>query len=518
MRRLQSAEYDLLVFNESNKIINYYEQTKAIAIMKEDLDQEYALKQIAYASADAALKMIEKKLEAHARLSLNNNEIMMLREDLSNTTMSITNIEIDVGNDSATILQLQALKDHAQDIKNSIQKHINQLYIINNSVEGLPTRDLLIAWLENVIAYEESKAALRVLNERKREFQRYYEIFAPLGAEMKRIERLIGVTEDEFLQLLHDLNLAKLRQQDDEMSTNIKVLDPPFYPLKPLASKTIFLILLAGMAGLILVVAILLAIEYFDTTIKTPERAEKFIGLKVAGVFPKITEKFYNVDMEFIVPRLIEMLAQNIKLALSTPPEVPEKKPHKNILFSIMDEEGKTTIGRELTRKLISFGEQVLYLNYFEVAPENRDLSPLETSFVETPEEEITYELDDRFIEIESLEELIPGFDKEKQAQYNYIILEIPSLVNHLYPIDLVRQFDLDLLVVRANRSWKESDKTLLDTFQTLTPQPPQIVLNAVDLDFLDTVFGDVPKHRSKLRQIIKRIILFRFREKSGVS
>ena len=99
MWRLKRAEYDLLVFNEKNNIINYYEQTKAIAGMKENLDQEYSLKQIAYASADAAIKMIEKKLEAHAKLTINTNAIMALRTELSQTTMQIANIEIDLGND-----------------------------------------------------------------------------------------------------------------------------------------------------------------------------------------------------------------------------------------------------------------------------------------------------------------------------------------------------------------------------------------------------------------------------------
>ncbi|HNX87410.1 MAG TPA: LysM peptidoglycan-binding domain-containing protein, partial [Bacteroidales bacterium] len=36
-RRLQKAENDLLVFNERNNIINYYEQTKVISITKEEL-------------------------------------------------------------------------------------------------------------------------------------------------------------------------------------------------------------------------------------------------------------------------------------------------------------------------------------------------------------------------------------------------------------------------------------------------------------------------------------------------
>jgi capsule polysaccharide export protein KpsE/RkpR len=39
--RLRNAEDQLLEFNKTNNIINYYEQSKAVADMKEKLDQEY---------------------------------------------------------------------------------------------------------------------------------------------------------------------------------------------------------------------------------------------------------------------------------------------------------------------------------------------------------------------------------------------------------------------------------------------------------------------------------------------
>ena len=516
MRKLQKAEYELLVFNEKNKIINYYEQTKAIAGRKEDLDQQYSDAQIAYASADAAIKLIEKKLESHAKLTLNTNAIIELRTELSDVTMQIVNIEIDLGNDSATVNHLASLKTHAEYLRREIRTNLNALYAISNSVEGLPVTNLLNTWLTNVIAYEESKAAFRVLTERKKQFQRYYEIFAPLGAEMKRIERLIGVTEEEFLQLLHDLNLAKLRQQDDEMSTNIKVLDPPYYPLKPLASKVMLLVVVAGFIGLLLILAILIAMEYFDTTLKTMERAERIIKLKVAGIYPRITRKFQAADMEFIIPRLVEMLVQNITLAVKDLKEETQE-PIMVLLFSMLDSEGKTTVGREISNKLQSFGKRVLFLNYYHSSEENTSTYFDDLSQSGITDAEIQYEIRNTYFETQGLEELIPGFEAYKQAEYDFIFVEIPSLINHPYPLEFIRLFDLPLLVVRANRSWKEADIVLLDAFKPLCKQEPQIVLNGVELYFLDSVFGEVPKPRSEFRRMITRILLFRFRERSRV-
>jgi hypothetical protein len=43
-------------------------------------------------------------------------------------------------------------------------------------------------------------------------------ILTPAGATIKRLEREISVSEQGYLELLHGLNLAKLKLQDNEMS------------------------------------------------------------------------------------------------------------------------------------------------------------------------------------------------------------------------------------------------------------------------------------------------------------
>lgn len=513
-RRLDNAENDLLIFNSKNNIINYYEQTKAIAGEKEALDVEIQNKQIAYAAADAAIKIIEKKLETHALITINTTTIMRLRSELADVTMQIANIEIDLGNDSATIKQLTGLKSTAEKIKLEIKDNIDRLYRATNSVEGLPVKELLLTWLANVIAYEEGKAAIRVLSERGKQFQRTYEIFAPLGAEMKRFERLIGVTESEFLQLLHDLNLAKLRQQDDELSTNIKLVDSPYFPLTPQRSKAMILVFLVGIMGLVLIIAILIAMEYFDTTIKTPDRAERFIKLKVAGIYPKIIKQIYSVDIGFIIPRLVEMIVQNIKLALAKSNIDHGKKPVYILVISTRDFEGKTTIARELYRKMKSFGENVLYLNYIlEQTISSPQLTGSE--LIPQTDDEIQYPIKDNFVEVKDIQELLQGYEHLDHESFDYIFVEIPSIINNSFPIEFIKLFHIALLVVRANRSWTDADVASLDSFKDAFPQTALIALNGIELDYLDSVLGEVPKQRSKFRRAMKRILQLQFREKN---
>jgi len=516
MRRLQKAENDLLLFNERNNIINYYEQTKVIATTKEELDVTYQNKQIAYASSDAAIKIIERKLESHAKLSLNTSAILQLRSELSDATMQIANIEIDLGNDSATIIQLANLKARVESLKQAIKVQIDRLYMVNNSVEGLPLKELLASWLNNVIAYEESKAALRVLAERKNYYRQVYEVFAPLGAEMKRIERLIGVTEEEFLTILHDLNMAKLRQQDDELTSNLKVVDPPYYPLHALRGKGMLLVIIAGLIGFVLILTLLIAMEFFDTTIKTPERAEKFIKLKLAGVYPQIARQIYTVDIGFILPRLVEMIVQNIKLALLNNTIGNIKKPVLILLFSTRDAEGKTTIAREVSRKMRSFGENVLFLNYIKEQPGSQGYVN-SGELIPATDDEFQYVIRENFFETSDFSDLMTGLEHLDSNSYDYIFVELPSLINNPYPLELIQKFNFSLLVTRANRSWTSADASALKSFTSIIKHSAQIVLNGVELIYLDSILGELPKQRSKFRRTMKRILMLQFREKNIV-
>jgi hypothetical protein len=87
---------------------------------------------------------------------------------------------------------------------------------------------------------------LAVLGDRIIDFQKQYAIYAPAGANIKRIEREINVSEQEFLELLHGLNMAKLKMQDAELSASIKAVDPPFFPLSPNPTKRSLLVLVAA--------------------------------------------------------------------------------------------------------------------------------------------------------------------------------------------------------------------------------------------------------------------------------
>ncbi len=67
---------------------------------------------------------------------------------------------------------------------------------------------------------------------------------------------------------------------------NIQVLDPALPPVSPVSPNVILNIILAGIFGLVVTVAIVFAREYLDDTIRDADEIENNIKLPVIGLIP----------------------------------------------------------------------------------------------------------------------------------------------------------------------------------------------------------------------------------------
>jgi len=281
-KKLKIAEDKLLEFNKSYNIINYYEQSKAVAVVKEDMEVDYNNKKAKLAGTIAATKKIEEKLEIQKKIQILNNEVLDKKKKLGNLNYEIAINETMLTSDKNQTIakELIALKSEREKLTDDIQQQVNQIYQFENSIEGIQRGKALPEWLDNVIETENLKASIGVMDKRNKDFKEQYSIYAPAGANIKRIEREISVSEQGYLEILHGLNLAKLKLQDNELSSNLKTIDAPYYPLSPIPGKRKILVVAALFLGTILILAIILLMEFFDNTLKNSEKATKKLGLK----------------------------------------------------------------------------------------------------------------------------------------------------------------------------------------------------------------------------------------------
>ncbi len=549
--RLKEAEDRLLEFNKSNNIINYYEQSKFIAEKKEDIDEFIQKEKMKYAGAEQTLKKLEDKLQIQGQIHGISDQIIVKRNRLVEITEKIAVNEIYNEPDTLSKSMLAKLKKEASQIERELNQDLNELYQYTNTIEGIPLHDLLTEWLKNLVIFAESKAGIQVLLEHQRDFQKNYQLFAPLGANLSRIEREIDVAEREYLSLLHSLGQAKLRQQNEELSTNIKVLDEPFYPINAKPSKRKLFVIAAAFFGFLVVAFVILLTEYFDNTIKTLERGKKFTALTTAGLMPKIIAKYQSFNLPFISNRLCELIIQEIKLYTTTSADEDERTTKIISVFSTTNQEGKSFIAGKLVQKLRSVGDQVLYLNFTfkddanklidrnqnagnnqHVETRNKGvkglLSMIRSNFTNFQmddesqatlnKDNMTYLIDDSFTEKQDIFDLLPDNQITSLDKFRYVFVEIPAILYYPYPPDVIAQSNLSLLVVRANREWKNADSSALGIYSEVSKSKTLFVLNGTDIEEVETVLGLLPKKRSRLRNFLRQALHFQFYTKSSIN
>lgn len=508
---LRGAEDDLLSFNRTHNIINYYEQTKHIASEKEHFELEYQKVYIEHHAAKAVLQTLESKLETHEAKRLSSEQIMELRNELADVNFEISMNSLGLEGDKVKQEQkanrVIELTKRAKELKAQLQGQVDQLYTTDYDAKSLASTSILTDWLKKTIEYEGTKAQLRVMDLKRLEFEKLYQVFSPLGATMKRLERKIDIAEREYLSLLHSLGLAKLRQQNVELQSNLKLIEVPFFPIDPKPSKRMMLVIVAGMAGFILVAFTLLILEFLDGNLNTAVRAEEKIGLTVSSIFPVISKKKKKIDYAYLQNKAVNAISRNVLLNQFKKEE--SKEPVVNLFFSTQESEGKTFVCEHLIAKLCELDYKILHITYDE---HDFDLS-------EDYYQKILYPVSDQLYKISSIEEFNDNGPINDYNQFDFIILEIPGIIKNPFPVKLAATMDFTFLVTRANRAWSDADKNALDLFNEATTGPePTIILNGVKVLEMETVVGDLPKKRSLIRTWVKKVVQFRFFTKKTVA
>ena len=553
-QKLNAGEDKLLSFNKDNKIINYYEQSKAVAGAKEALDVDYNNMRIKLAGVEAEIKRLEEKLAYQQKIQLKSAPIIEKRNQLSQIDTKIATAESIGYADTLQIRNLPLLKIKAEKLKDEIRDAVSELYRFGNTTEGLPLATLLNEWIANILKYEDLNAGLIVLGKRIQDFQKQYEIFAPAGANLKRIEREISVSESEFLELLHGLNLAKLKMQDLELSSNLKAIDQPFFPITPNPTKRKFLIIGAALFGILIVFSTIMAMEFFDESLRNPGKATKTLKLSLIGVFPKIYLKSPLLNFPNITQRLLEMIVQNIGIIKKENNHNDE--PFKILVFSTSSNEGKTVISQNIASQLKKLGNKVMVLRYAmqdagdqkpehvhstsqttaeEYCPPNRFSiinwflgysdsridykSPFLCQYgsLDKGEEYCQFILDNAYLSVGDYNDLIAKNNHLNLSKPDYILIEIPSVIHYTYPTDLIASVDLPLIVCRSNRGWSVADQGSLDIISKITSRPPVLLLNGVEMEVVESILGEIPKKRSFLRRILKKVYRFQFKSKNKI-
>lgn len=503
---LLAAEDSLKEFRIRNKIINYEQQTQNIASLQNSLEQEYQKELRVNAAAKSAVKQLEKKMELNKRMIQFSDELLDKRKRLSDINSKIAELEVYYRDEA----RLEQLRNEAAKLEAELSNNISKRNQFSKTKEGVSNKEVLQEWLDATLALDASDARLSILSNRGSFFQDAYNEFSPLGSQLARLERAVDVAEEKYLALNNSLNNALTKQQSESLSTGgLVVTVPPKYPLEPVKSKRLLMVLVSAVIGFLVPFSLMFIIEFLDNTVKTVERGEERTGLRLLGAYPNLNlgSEHKNVDLDWLKSKSMSHVLQNIRYEVhKTEGSKLLGNAYSVLVFSIRDGEGKSFLAHSMAREMVSLNKNVLLLSSDEEIKDEKE---------ESGYDYLHYDIDKNFLTSKTLQELLPETGKNFQ-DYDYIFMDFEAVLTEPYPIALVEKFNMAVCVVSSKRAWNKADQFALEEFSSVLNTKPRLLLNGVEPDYMDSVLGEIKKTRSPIRKFIKAILTLEFRSRKG--
>lgn len=491
--KLNIAEQNLKDYAQLNQVINYQEQTKYIAVAKEDLEKEIYQENARIDAFRQAILKLEQNLEASEKRYLNNTDILRMRNQIAGINSQIVSLELI--NRPEDITQINSLREQATNAETALIELVNQYQALNYSTETMPRDRIINQWLANVLDLEKSNARIEVLVNHRIYFRDLFNQFAPVGFNLSKMEREIQIAEREYLSLLHGLNMARLRQSNLELFGTLELLDEPFFPLNPQSSKAKLMVIAAFIASLFFVMGIIVALELLDQSLKTPAVAEDKIGLEILGVLAaKVKNK--SIDADLLNQKLFNLMCNQLSFSLRS---VQKNKTENTPLIFVYSSRNQTCIAKTgfmVAKALLTLYKSVNYLHA-------EDLQGVPDGEAVTGEamDISTYGKNDNEVK-EKIEHLIGD---RKPSVIQLPEFDTQALIHFL---DLAPA--ISVLVVSATQTWDYQDQKILDIYQKSLPENVhRVLLTNAQPDRLDNYLAEVPRKRNFIRRWLKKIIKF---------
>lgn len=482
-KKLNNAEDELLKFNTSNNIINYYEQTKQVTTQHEEIELRLQDAKMKNEASKAVLKKVENEIQKRSSINLRNVEILNIRKQLVDCNTEIAQIEVRK-TDKGPDLSLNALYKKRADMEKKLGNSLDSIYNFSSNSQGIESRKLLDNWLDAVKDLESTTAIYKSMQIRQAEFMDQFKRYAPLGSTTKRIERQITVFESEYLEILHDLNTALQNEQNTDMISNMRITDEAKFPISAIPSKKKLYIIIAILFTLIFNILGIFTVELMDHRIKTPGKIVLLTGIDFLGAFcSEGNKKFLNTEV--IKHKTFLFIFEKIRTL-----SVHGHKPFIIQILSTWEGAGEISLADYLHSELEKRGLSVKTFNVHSLASgkvTERGIQPDVNSFY----------MANHYTDILTNEE----------KQNDYILSVIPAISLGIDNPVLLQDADLSIVVYDANLTWSKADNFNTQKIKQLITNHLYTVLSNASPGNLEEVYGETQKKRSKLRVLIKKAL-----------
>ena len=454
---LTRKENELTRYYIDNGVINYQEQTKMVAERQKDLDGLVEQVMRERDGAEEKIKLLEDKLGNVTEVYSNNASFIGQIHALNNLYTQIS------PQDSLDTNLNKRISEEEQKLK----RISSEISAAQYSKEGLGNDVLINEWISAILIKSKADAELDILFANKDDMDKEVKRFSPIGTSIKRQEREITFSEQNFLSNLKSLNDAKLREKNLQLtSATFRVLTPPTVAMNPEKTKTKLYAMIAFVFMFALMCGITIVMEEFNRKPYDQDSARKLIKLPVIGAYPLVKKETEN--MEISKTLAMRHLGNTITSYFNRNQSV-------NIInvFSVDKGEGKSTVCKAI-------------YDYFD----NLDTKPVLVNWEKDFESNTKY-----YMLANSIYDFCVNEDNmELMPEANVIIVEYPPLKEASFPTKVIDTSAINILVADSKRDWTGMRGLMIGELKRFNKgNNLGIILNNSDIDTVGSFTGMLP-------------------------
>lgn len=466
--RLNEEEDDLMNYCVRERIINYGEETEALSLTRYEVDDRMEAAMREYEAAVALRKMLDEKMDVRAQIIRNNTNLLQELNKVSQLNQNI--MEQEIFNSEKSLQESNKLKENKEALQRAEQNisHISDnLNEFNFSKEGVGIHDMVSEWLSALVNEAKYGAQIKVLKARQQDIIDQYIHMSPVGTQVTRKERAIGIAEDNYRNQIRGLAEAVLRKRSIEMNTsNLRDVSEPEYPLNDNGRKRMLYIMIAFFGSMILITTYFLLIELLDHTLRDPLRSKRLTGLPVIAAFNGVSNLQYRGFLKACNRIAAAYSCRRFNRFIQ-----PDRPTIVNML-SVEAREGKSYLCKYFADYWETEGLHV------RTVQAGVDFDPNAAMYINAQQLSDFWQLN------------------EAEETPNIILVEYPATSSATLPMAVLQKGDVNILVANACRLWRNCDiETLAPIKESMEASntPLFLYLNNADRDVVETFTGGLP-------------------------
>jgi capsular exopolysaccharide synthesis family protein len=506
------AELALRRFKEGNQIANLSEEAKLAVGLISNLDAEIVNVRSELAQVTAQNNALRNKValdgqQAIAASNLSQSPAVQgIVKQLQEIERQLATESSRFQNDNPIIIDLEQKKANLQSL---LKQHIEQ---INGSQTKIPQGLLQIGELKQTLIKdflqsEDQRLSLAQklasLNNSRAAYERRLKNIPQLEQTQRQLEQNLEVADSTYQNLLK--KTQELQVAENKNTSNARIISQALVPEKPSSGKEIIVLVIGVLFGALLSVSTVLVLEARDRSLKTLGEIREIFGYKLLGIVPLSTKNIRSRyrDAKYTVPEIAirdtpySLTSDIYRMIQANLNFLSSDKVLKSIVVTSTDpKEGKSTVAANLAAALAQKGYAVLLIDADMRSPFQHHIWQLANigglsdlllgqSKSNASVCKVMNNLDiltagaKPLNPISFLDSKMASIIEYYSLQYDYVIIDAPTLLLNADAITLSQMTDGTLLVARPGVTDASNAKAAQEMLERASHNVLGLVVNA---------------------------------------